>query len=306
MRAKITMAAAAVTMLFSATASADGLVAAPSQLSVDERSSLQAEIAAFKQANPQAFQRVRNLKGHLPENYTKLRNPIPFVSRELKNMGQPALLPMLEALAFDAPERNGATDQEWEAVKQGMLEAVGILRDARSSTVLQLAFQKDHVHSTQVTAGQALGRLCDSGSLALLDASRSGAKRDAALAGLGMCRKTAAAEILVAELDAATSPDEAARIARSLGTLSSSWAWRALGKDRAAEGLNVRGMASMALLRAYVRFNQAHIRKDITKGITVVGHPDIRNLAASHRSQLDAAARAKLDNLVDRIEKRAR
>ena len=306
MRAKILMAAAAATWLFSTTASADGMVAASSELDGKERTALAAEIAAFKQSNPEAFERLRTVKGHRPEHYRKFRNPIPFVSRELKNMGPQALLPMLEALAFEAPERNGATEQEWEALKQGMIEAVGRLRDVRSSSVLQITFKKDHPFSTQVTAGEALGRLCDAGSLSLLEASLSSARRAAAIDGLGMCRKSAAAEILVGELDSAASADEAARISRALGTLSSSWAWRALGKSRAAEGLSVRRMASKALLSAYVRFGQAQTRKEIAKGITMVGHPDIRSLAASHRGRLDAEARTRLDIIIARVEKRAR
>ncbi|NUQ75543.1 MAG: FAD-dependent oxidoreductase [Polyangiaceae bacterium] len=103
-----------------------GMAAEPVQIDASTRTSLAKDIEAAKAAHPEAFEAVKNVQGHKPEVYQKARNPIPVVGRELRRLGPSALLPMLEALAFEAPARGGATDQEWTALTVGMLEAVGV------------------------------------------------------------------------------------------------------------------------------------------------------------------------------------
>ena len=132
----VTAALAAALLFGSGSALADGLAAKPSQLGASQKT-LAAEIAALRKANPGAFDAVQAVNSHRPEVYKKFRNPIPTTAREFRSLRASALLPMLEALAFDAPATDGLTEAEVTALTTGMLEAVGVLRDPRSGPVLQ-------------------------------------------------------------------------------------------------------------------------------------------------------------------------
>jgi len=312
MRATLTnwigAAATAAALLIAGNASADGLMMEPSALSPSARASLEADIEAFKQSNPAAFDAVANVQGHRPAYYRKLRNPVPFVGRELTRIGPRGLLPMLEALAFEAPARGGATEDEWNALKIGMLEAVGRLRDPRASEVLNAAFANASPHFVQVSAAEAMGKLCDARGFGALTGALRGTDADlrgAAIDGLAWCRSRAAADVLIVELDRAKSGSEAKRISAALGTLGSKWGWFALGKSRQAEGLAIRGVVSEALMRAYARFDAA-TRIEIGKRLTVVALPSLRSVASRHDSALDPAARHELAAIVERVEKRSR
>ena len=301
-------------LLVASTASADGLVASAGELPDSARQQLEQAIGEHRAENPAIYQTVRNVRGYKPGFYKKQRNPIPLVGRELRRLGPEALLPMLEALAFDVWERDGATDAEWRALKVGMLEAVGAARDLRSAPVLQVAFTKDLHPDVLRAAAQSMGDICDDTSLSMLDAALSTSKRGAAIVGLGHCRTAAAAGLLTAQLDKTKSAAEAAPagqptlqrfIARALGFLSSSWAWRALGKSRHAEGLQVRRMASEALVRAFVRFD-GRARTGARVGLTMAEHPDIRSIASLHRGAATTTVIKALDVVIHKVEKRTR
>jgi len=292
-------------LLVASTASADGLVASAGELPDSARQQLEQAIGEHRAENPAIYQTVRNVRGYKPGFYKKQRNPIPLVGRELRRLGPEALLPMLEALAFDVWERDGATDAEWRALKVGMLEAVGAARDLRSAPVLQVAFTKDLHPDVLRAAAQSMGDICDDTSLSMLDAALSTSKRGAAIVGLGHCRTAAAAGLLTAQLDKTKSAAEADGIARALGFLSSSWAWRALGKSRHAEGLQVRRMASEALVRAFVRFD-GRARTGARVGLTMAEHPDIRSIASLHRGAATTTVIKALDVVIHKVEKRTR
>jgi hypothetical protein len=295
--------AATVTMTLSATALCDGLMAAPADLPADERAALAAQIAEHKAQDPGVYQAVRNVKGVRPENYGKQRNPVPLAGRELRRLGKKALLPMLEALAFDAPPRGSLEDHEWRALKVGMLDAVGKIRDARARSVLFAAFDHADHPAVDRAAGEAVGRLCDDASFDKLEAALDGEKRTAAIHGFGQCRRIESAQKLVELLDAAQSPGEAALVAQALGRVSSSWAWQAMGQDRAAEGLEVRRVAAEALVRGFVRF-QGEARNRHRVAITMTEHPQLRTIVGRHAGAADAATRNELDTIVTIVEQR--
>jgi hypothetical protein len=300
-------AALAATTLLSLNASADGLVANPSDIAQSQRAKLQQEIATAKVQNPAVFEQIRNISGHKPETYKRFRNPIPLVGRELRRFGPAGLMPMLEALAFDMWERGDATDAEWLAVKVGMLEAVSVLHDARSQSVVEAAFANAKHAKVMSTAAEAVGALCmvNKAEVKVLQKALSTSKRSAAIVGLGNCRTVEAAQILATELDSAKTEAEADHIARALGTVSSSWAWRAMGTKSQVEGLNTRRIASEALVRSFVRFRTAG-REGARVGITMAQHPDIRSIADLNRGAASHAVLGKLGRLVDRVEKRAK
>ncbi len=288
-----------------ALASADGLVAKSKQISAAQRLKLKSQITKYRKAEPEVFKAVRNLQGHRPEVYRKRRNPKPNVTVELRRMGRKALLPMLEALAFDAPDRRSATDAEWQAVKVGMLHVVGELRDKRSAPILRAAFKNAGTAPVLRAAAEAMGRLCDNTSYKLLSksASSSGAKRLAAVRGLGQCRRLASAQQLAAMLEASPADKEAIAVAESLGFVGSSWAWRTKGKKQKDKGMTIRELAATVLVPAFIDY-QGKARDAAQVGLSMVEFPGTRQIVAQHRHRADKATAARLDRIVARIERR--
>ncbi len=298
-------ALATATLLLASAATADGLATDASALPAATRSKLAADIAAYKQTNPEAFAAVANVQGYRPEVYRQFRNPIPMVGRELRHLGKPALLPMLDALAFHRPDVSQASAQERQALIVGMLEAVGHQRDARGSAVAQAIFKADnHPSLVTQTAAEAMGQLCDDSSLELLSTSLASPKRMAAIDGLGECRNVEAAQLLADQLDASTSAGEAERIASAMGVMSSSWAWETLGNERAAEGLTVRTIASEALSRGFLRYDGA-ARDAHRRGLIMAQLPELAVIAEANAVGADARAAAQLRELVKLVVKRS-
>jgi len=285
-------------------ARADGLVARAADLPAAERTKLQVAVAEQKRVDPKSFGAVRELKGYLPENYRQFRNPIPQVGPELRHLGKSALLPMLEALVLDAPALKGATVEERAAVIEGMLSEVGRLHDVRAAAALQAAFASSQPEPLLRTAGRALGRLCDAGSRGVLKASlKDGARRLAALDGLGECRSAEAAKVLAAELDASTSKSDAASLARALGNLGSSWAWQALGASRQAEGDEAREVAAAALVRNYARYD-GDVRAAQRSALTMVEFAGTGRIVTAQQRNIDEATAKELDSVVKAIASR--
>jgi hypothetical protein len=284
-------------------AGADGIAVADSQIPTTERNKLWSEIEAYRATNPGIFDLVRDVQGHRPEVYKKRRNPVPYVGPELRRLKQAALLPMIEALAFQAPERGGLTEREWRALHVGLLEAVGVLRDSRAATVLQQAFANATHPEVIHAAGEALGRLCDDSSYQLLSKEVAGVKKLGAIVGLGQCRRIDSTERLAQLLENASDEAEAAAMAEALGVAASSWAWHTYGKAAQAQGLKVRRIAATALVPAFIR-HQGKTREAVRVGLTMAEYPAMAQLVRQHRHRADEPTARALDRLVVRIQKR--
>jgi hypothetical protein len=292
-------------LLVTTSALADGILIAPSSLSADAKSKLEAQVASARAQQPAAFKAVASVKGHKYETYKNYRNPIPTVSRELRGLGAPALMPMLEALALNQPARGALNDAEWDALAVGMLEAVGVLRDVRARPVLLAAFESNARPAVIAAAGRALGRLGGDPELAML--TQHAVKGDArfleAIGGLGYMRRVEAAKHLAGILT--TTKDEAVMeaAADALGTLGSSWGWKAYGPKYAAQGLEVRKACAQALAPSFVRAKGAAARTAIGDGILMVDHPDTVDYLRSARPSTGAATQKAVDALVVRVER---
>jgi hypothetical protein len=243
------------------------------------------------------------VKGHRPEVYRNFRNPIPTAARELRGLGAAGLLPMLEALAFRAPTRGSLTDAEWDALGLGMLDAVGMLRDARSRPVLHAAFEAPGVRPALRSAtARALGRLGGDAELALL--VKHAAKGDAlelyAIEGLGQLRRVESAKHLAARLAGAKDAKVSQAIVTALGMLGSSWAWQAMGPNAASKGLEARKVCATALAPSYVR-SHGSVRLATGEAILMVDHPDTVGLLQAARPSSGATARA-VDALIVRVQ----
>src|SRR5690349_4656720 len=130
---------------------------------------------------------------------------------------------------------------EWGALAVSMLQRVGALRDVRSRPMLHAAFKSNARPEIVRAAAGALGRLGGEQDFALLimHAKEGDPRFLPAIEGLGYVWRIESAKHLAALL--ASSSDDAAleEIADALGTVGSSWGWRALGPKYQAEGLEV-------------------------------------------------------------------
>lgn len=232
---------------------ADGLAVKPAALKASVKTSLETDIAAAKVSKKAVRDLVRNVQGVRPEVYKQAQNPVPEASRELSRLGNDALMPMLESLAFDASQRELAANER-EALTVGMLFAVGKIRDAKASPVLRAVFESQTSSTAIATeAAVALGKLCGDAEREALKAQLGEGKplRQAAVAGLAECRN-ADAVTLLAPIAKDTSSAIRIQAVKSLGTVGSSWAWRTHGEDKQAEALAVRNAAATALLEAFI------------------------------------------------------
>ena len=288
-------------------AEAAGVVIDDAALSLKTRTSLAKDIAAYKVKNPRIFEQVRDVKGHRPEQYKKFRNPVPLAGRELKRLGPEALLPMLEALAFEAPPTDGLKENEVEALRVGLLEAVGYIRDQRSDEVLGAVFASKGSQRVLTAAAEAMGRYCSDAGYKSLSKATNGSKRVAAISGLGQCRTETSARLLVSMFDAARDAEESRIIAEALGVVGSDFGWRALarkeGKHRLAEGLRIRSMIAEALVRHHGRFG-AKAQTASRESLLMVQAPSTRSAVSRNASRLSASARAELERVAARIERR--
>jgi hypothetical protein len=278
---------------------ADGIAARSSELPEAARASLQKEIEAFRAQHPEAFEAVSNVKGHRPEVYKRFRKPAPAVSRELKRLGPSALLPMLSALAFDTPARGALTDAEWTALTVGLLDAVGALRDARSAPVLRAVFEGSGKSAPVLrAAAEAMGRLCGDVEVALLvkRSAAGDALRLPAIAGLGECRRVESAKHLAGLLASGPDSGSAQAIAAALGSVASSWAWKAMGPSAEATSVTVREIAAKALVGGFVK-HTGEARVAMRKALLLAEYKGTADLIARVHPSADSETAAALDAL---------
>lgn len=284
-----------------------GIAVRPDQIAEKARTSLYTEIQAFRASTPAAFEALRKVRGHKPEVYRDLRNPLPIISvtKELRALGASALLPMLNELTFEMRPRDGATDPEWAALREGLIDTVALLRDRRAAPVLLAAFEQGSLDAgARTAAAKGLGRLGGDAELAALTTHLSAKDplRSAAIAGLGECKRIESATALAGLLAQESDEAEAERIEQAMGSLASSWAWQAMGAARQDEGLSVRLAVAKALVPAFARL-QSEGRERARKSLLMAEHPDTPALIDAQIAKADATTAAALQALKQRVVK---
>ncbi|HQP37860.1 MAG TPA: hypothetical protein PLI95_21910, partial [Polyangiaceae bacterium] len=209
-------------MAWSGSALADGVLMGPGALPAAERAVLMAQVRDARAANPSSFERLAAAAARLPGLDAQKRGRYPAVVPMLRALGADALLPMLEAIALDAPSRGRVSDEGWTAWRAGLVETVGALRDARSAPVLEALLDGPNADFmiVQAAAG-AYGKLeTDAVAARLIGLSRAGgAKQSAVLSGLGHCRRVAVAQRLAEVLGSASDEATVRLAAHALGDI---------------------------------------------------------------------------------------
>ncbi len=268
----------------------DGSADAMSQLSPAAQATLATQVRDARAHNPAIFTAVNSLAGVRPDLYRATRYRRPAVTRELRGLGADALLPMLDVLAVHGYARALDTEER-DVLEVGLLEAVGTLRDARAEPVLRAAFLGSPRPAARLAAAQGLGMLCGDAQVALLTqhASDANGRGDAALEGLGRCRRVEAVRPLVAALEGTTAPATLGAASRGLASAGSTWAEQVAANAHLAHDAAVPTMAAQALVTAYARAldrgADEQVRNDLAFAVLAVGHADGPRLldeAAAH------------------------
>ena len=281
-----------------------GAVITPDKLVVAERSALEQAIAAERKTKPASFERLAQLRQEIPTLDADKRGRAVPVAPILKAMGKEALLPMLNELAFDSRGRGDLTDSAWNAWRVGLVEAVGFLRDGRSSSVLIAILDGADADFDLIRAASgALGKLgTDAAAQKLVTMARQkNPKQLAVLAGMGHCRRTATVNELATMLLAQPDAQTATTIAHALGDAGSAWAWKTPIVNASGEENAVRSAAVKALVTSYLRYDGT-TRSSIAKAVLMVDHADTLVLIAAQKKSAQPDQRVALDDLAARFQ----
>lgn len=297
------VSAALALLLASGQASAAGLFVDASALPTKARTELAQEIARARAEVPELVKAVHDVAASAPDLDARSRLPGAPLTMPLKALGPRAFGPMVELLAFDARAARDLPASAAIALRLGLLEAVGIIRDARAVPVFSLVLARSSDFDTQRAAAEGLARVGTDDALAVLTStarSTRGTERErAVLSGMHDCRREAAARFLAERLEASDIDDATARIvARSLGGVGNAWAWKTLPSQ--AEGVRTRSVAARALVAAYVRFGGA-VREAAAKAVLVVDDPSTRALVEGAKRRATGDAMLALTELEARL-----
>lgn len=305
----ILAAIALATTAAAASAASGGLAIEASDLPAASRSSLVADIEKARVEVPDLFRQVHDIARRAGEIDASSRRPGAPLTMHFKVLGPRALMPMLEMLAFDSHTPEGLTASARAALRVGLVEAVGIVRDARAVPVVaRIALRERDVDMTRASA-DALGRIgTDEAFAALVTAVESAEKGTtpggervlALLAGVGSSRRVDGVNLLAKRLDAHPDAATAKAIAKALGTAGNAWAWKTLA-SRTGEA-TVREIAARALVKAYVAYS-GEARMAASNALLVVDDAHTASLIADARRVASPDQAALLDDLAVRFAK---
>jgi hypothetical protein len=287
----------------SADGAAAGIAVDANELSAKTRGSLQADIVRARIEVPELFRQVHEVAQRAAELDGAARRPGTPLTMHFKALGPRALMPMLEMLAVDAhaPRDLGPTARA--ALRVGLVEAVGIVRDARAVPVLaRIALHERDVDTTRASA-DALGRMGSDEAFSALVAAlevASGERTHAILAGIGASRRVDGAKLLAKRLSTHPEAATARAVAKALGTAGNAWAWKTL-TSRTDEA-TVREIAAAALVKAYVEYT-GEPRTAALSALLVVDDPHTTALITEARRTASTDQATALDELAARLAK---
>ncbi|MDB5217423.1 MAG: hypothetical protein JWO86_5350 [Myxococcaceae bacterium] len=299
----ITVASILCGLALSASASAaPGFAVDSTKLVAAQRTTLRTNIDKARLADPVAFHDVREIVSHAREADKHARGRKAPNSLRLAGLGTKALMPMLELVAFDAPPlAAGETAADRASVARDLIEAIGLLKDARSMPVLVAILERESDVATTRTAAEAVARMDSDEAANVLVATvdkATGERATAILAGMGSCHRTIVAKTIGDRLAAHLDDASAHQVIKSLGHAGSAWAWKTL-PDRSEEA-ETRATAARALVTAFVQYN-GEAREAAAKALLVVDDAHTNALIEAARRSAPADTAVALDELARRF-----
>lgn len=298
--ATLLLCCAGLTMTSPASAAPVGIDAA--KLAPQTRSELRTNIDKARVSDPSAFKDVREIVAHAREADKRARGRKAPIALHLAGLGTKALMPLLELVAFDAtPLAPNESAADRASVQRDIVEAIGLLKDARAMPVLVAVLAKEGDFATTRTAAEAVARLDSDDAANTLVATlgkATGERATAILAGMGACHRAVIARTLADRL--ASRPDDATakHVVKSLGQVGNAWAWKTLSErgDEAA----ARETAARALVTAYVQYG-GEVREAAAKALLVVDDSHTNALLEGARRGASPDVALALDELATRL-----
>lgn len=286
-------------------ASAVGVELDGATLPAKTRDALRADIAKARTEVPELFKAVNDVVAHAKELDAQARAPGVPLTLHFKALGPRALMPLIDVLAFDGPAVRDLNETASSALRVGLIEAIGIIRDGRAVPVLAQVLETTREESVVRASSEALSRIGNDEALASLttslqkaDATRNLGRTRAILSGMHEFRREAGARLLATRLDSERDADTAKVLAKSLGGVGNAWAWKT--KMSQGEASVTRKTAARALVDAYAKWNSNDVREAAAKALLVVDEPSTPALIAAAKS---GAARETV-TVLEQLEQR--
>jgi HEAT repeat protein len=300
----VALSLALVTMSGDASAAGAGLD--PNDLPVKVRTELRAEIDKARAETPELFKTVQEIAARAKEIDGAARKPgIPF-TMHFKPLGNRALYPMLELLVFDSHTAKDLPPTAASALRLGLIEAIGSIRDERAIPVLTRILEIGRDDATVRASAEALSRIgTDQAMNAVLEAATkarapegSNDRERAVLSAMHDLRREAAARFLVRRLKDKVDAETARVILKSLGGVGNAWVWKTMSDRR--EEAATRSYVAAALVDAFVRFDR-ELREAAAKALLVVDDPSTPSLIEQAKKHAQGDVVAELDKLDKRF-----
>lgn len=275
---------------------ADGMVLEAKHLPAVTASELRGRIEKQRVSDAAAFRAVHDLAARSKDLDKRARGGKAPIALQLKGMGAPAVLPLIELLAFDRPSDVPA------GVTRDLVEGLGLLRDARSMPVLGAILDHATDASMTRTAAEAIARLESDDATRRLDValgSADASRRAAILAGMGASHREATVRTLAAKLADRSIDEASARAAiKSLGRAGNAWVWPTLPQK--SEGPAARAASAKALVAAFVAY-EGDLQQEASDALMMVDDPSTPSLVADAKRTASPKLAASLDALAARF-----
>jgi len=187
------------------------------------------------------------------------------------------------------------------ALRAGLLEAAGDLKDPAAAPVYRAIIASETEFYELRAAVEALGKLGTDQDVAMLAtlAQTRGPKQDAVIAGMGACRRVAAARALEAVVAQNPTGMSAKQLARALSAMGSAWALATPNAAPALEAPAIRDTTARAALAMFV--SNAEARQDASNALVVIAAPDAPRWIADAKRAASAELATALDALAARL-----
>ena len=207
------------------------------------------------------------------------------------------LEPLVAPQRFTMPSSESARI----ALRAGLLEAAGDAKDPAAAPVYRAIIANATELYELRAAVEALGKLGADSDVAMLAAlaQTRGPKQDAVIAGMGACRRVAAARALEAVVAQNPSGMSAKHLARALSAMGSAWALATPNAAPALEAPAIRDTTARAALAMFV--SNADARMDASNALVVIAAPDAPRWIADARRSASPELAAALDALAARL-----
>jgi hypothetical protein len=219
------------------------------------------------------------------------------VVRGHPNAAMALLEPLVAPQRFTMPSSESARI----ALRAGLLEAAGDLKDPAAAPVYRAIIASETEFYELRAAVEALGKLGNDSDVAMLAtlAQTRGPKQDAVIAGMGSCRRVAAARALEAVVAQNPSSMSAKQLARALSAMGSAWALATPNAAPALEAPQIRDTTARAALAMFV--SNAEARTDASNALVVIAAPDTPRWIADAKRAASPELATALDALAARL-----